>query len=263
MKTKILLAVVLIVAAAVVLWAQNGEHHAPELPDEVTEWERLAEQGDTTALHKLLVFLDDNAPVYVEVEEVIEVEAESGDSIVSYGDTIVAEDDIVCDTVVTSIDSETEAFYNSRLDYWLSKGLAMSDPVATYIKGMRLYYTDEVQALKYLSQSAESGNSRAALFCGSAYFNQGRGQDAIKYLTIAYELNEPSAGWHLAMCLVQRGNKTNIEQAIEYLRHSAELDYPEAVLEMRRIEPANPVWQHKVDRLDISFLDFPIIPDSI
>ncbi len=71
MKTKILLAVALIVATAAVLWAQNGKYHALELPDKVKEWERLAEQGDTTALHKLLVFLDDNAPVHVEVEEVI------------------------------------------------------------------------------------------------------------------------------------------------------------------------------------------------
>lgn len=262
MKTKILLAVVLIVAAAVVLWAQNGEHHAPELPDEVTEWERLAEQGDTTALHKLLVFLDDNAPVYVEVEEVIEVEAESGDSIVSYGDTIVAEDDIVCDTVVTSIDSGTEAFYNSRLDYWLSKGLAMSDPVATYIKGMRLYYTDEVQALKYLSQSAESGNSRAALFCGSACLNQHKGDEAFKYLSLAYNLGAPSAGWHLAMCYSAGiGTAPDREKAIEVMRHAAIMNYPEAVSEMRRIEPDNKIWQHKADSLDIQFSNFPIISE--
>jgi len=260
MKTKILLAVTLIVAAAAVLWAQNTVSHAPELPDEVKEWERLAEKGDTVALHKLLSFYDNNAPVYVEVEEVIEVDDESGDSIVSYGDTIVAEDDIVCDTVTQYIDAETEALYNSRLDYWLSKGLTMNDPVATYIMGMRLYYTDEVHALQYLSKSAESGNAQAALFCGSAYFNQGQLDKANKYLTIAYNAGVPSAGWHLAMCHVQRGNETDIKKAIEYLRHSAELDYPEAVLEMRRIEPTNPIWQHKVDSLEISFPDFPIIP---
>lgn len=260
MKTKILLASVLTVVAVAVLWAQNKGNKSPELPDEVKEWERLAEKGDTVALHKLLSFYDNNSPVYVEVEEVIEVEDESGDSIVSYGDTIVAEDDIVCDTVAPYIDAETEALYNSRLDYWLSKGLTMNDPVATYIMGMRLYYTDEVQALQYLSKSAESGNAQVALFCGSAYFNQGQLDNAIKYLTIAYNSEVPSAGWHLAMCLVQRGYKTDIERAIECLRHSAELDYPEAVLEMRRIEPTNPVWQQKVDSLEISLPDFYIIP---
>lgn len=261
MKTKILLASVLTIVAVAVLRAQNKGNKSPELPDEVKEWEQLTEQGDTVALHKLLLFLDENAPVYVEVEGVIEVE--SSDSIVSYGDTIVAEDDIVCDTVAPYIDAETEALYNSRLDYWLSKGLTINDPVATYIMGMRLYYTDEVQALQYLSKSAESGNAQAALFCGSACFNQGRYNDAIKYLTIAYDKGTSSAGWHLAMCLVQKGNETDIKKAIEYLRHSAELDYPEAVLEMRRIEPANPVWQQKVDSLEISFHDFPIIPASI
>lgn len=61
------------------------------------------------------------------------------------------------------------------------------------------------------------------------------------------------------MCLTQKGSEKDIEQAIGYLRHSAEMDYPEAVLEMRRIEPANPLWQQKADRLEISFHDFPII----
>lgn len=253
MKTKILLAAVLTVVAVAVLWAQNKGNKSPELPDEVKEWERLAEQGDTVALHKLLSFYDNNAPVYVEVEEVIEVEDESGE-------WIAATDSIKCDTIIACVDSLTEILYNSRLDYWLSKGLAMNDPTATYIKGMRLYYTDEARALQYLSKSAKSGNAQAALFCGSASFNQGRYSDAIKYLTIAYDKGTPSAGWHLAMCLVQRGYKTDIERAIECLRHSAELDYPEAVLEMRRIEPANPVWQQKVDSLEISFPEFPIIP---
>lgn len=88
MKTKILLAAVLTVAAVAILWAQNKGNKSPELPDEVKEWEQLAEQVDTVALHKLLVFFDNNAPVYVEVEEVIEVGDESVDFIVSYGDII-------------------------------------------------------------------------------------------------------------------------------------------------------------------------------
>lgn len=82
MKTKILLAAVLTVAAVAILWAQNKENKMPELPDEVKRWERLAEHGDTVALHKLLVFLDNNAPVYLEVEEAIEIGDESVDSLV-------------------------------------------------------------------------------------------------------------------------------------------------------------------------------------
>ena len=46
------------------------------------------------------------------------------------------------------------------------------------------------------------------------------------------------------------------------MRHSAMLNYPEAVSEMRRIEPQNKTWQHKADSLEIDFPDFPIIPDE-
>lgn len=43
------------------------------------------------------------------------------------------------------------------------------------------------------------------------------------------------------------------------MRHAAILNYPEAVLEMKRIEPENPVWIKKADSLEIDFPDFPII----
>lgn len=46
------------------------------------------------------------------------------------------------------------------------------------------------------------------------------------------------------------------------MRHAAILDYPEAVSEMRRIEPDNEIWHHKADSLEIDFPDFPIIPDE-
>ena len=46
------------------------------------------------------------------------------------------------------------------------------------------------------------------------------------------------------------------------MRHAAMHDYPEAVSEMRRIEPKNEIWQHKADSLEIDFPDFPIIPDE-
>lgn len=44
------------------------------------------------------------------------------------------------------------------------------------------------------------------------------------------------------------------------MRNAAILNYPEAVSEMRRIEPGNNVWQYKADSLEIDFPDFPIIP---
>lgn len=40
------------------------------------------------------------------------------------------------------------------------------------------------------------------------------------------------------------------------------MNYPEAVVKMQSIEPANKVWQQKADSLEIDFPDFPIIPDE-
>lgn len=150
--------------------------------------------------------------------------------------------------------------YSDRLDYWLDKGIAMNDPIALATKGMRLYSQDEAEAVYYLSKAADAGNTQAALFCGSAYLNQSRGEEAFKYLSLAYKLGAPSAGWHLAMCYSDGiGTEPNRDKAIKVMRHAAILNYPEAVSEMRRIEPNNQIWQHKADSLDITFPDFPII----
>lgn len=64
------------------------------------------------------------------------------------------------------------------------------------------------------------------------------------------------------MCFVAEGKKGYRQKAIEYLRYSALHDCPEAVLEMKRIEPSNNIWTHKVDSLKIDFYDFPIIPEE-
>ena len=253
---KIILAIFIgIAATASVIYAQSIKKD--QLPKEIEEFERLAEKGDTAAMHKLLLFYDDNTPVYLDVEEVIEVSDEDYEE---YVDTLAYEGEVPCNSIRYTIDPELYSLYNSRLDYWIEKGLTLNDPVATYIKGMRLYYADESQALEYLSRSADQGNPQAALFCGSAYFNQGQIKKAIKYQTIAYNAGIPSAGWHLAMCIVALDGDADINKAIEYMRQSAFHNYPEAVLEMKRIEPANKVWQHKADSLQINFPDFPIIP---
>lgn len=256
MKTKIFIAIVLIVAVFAIAFGQKEKTNNAELPDAIKELEMLATSGDTAAMHKLLRFYDDHSPIYLEVEEVIG--AESGEV---YVDSMVVVDEIFEIDGVGPISEELEVLFADRLEYWLSRSLEMNDPVATYIKGMRLYYTDEAEALKYLSKAAEMGYSRAALFCGSALFNQGDGQEAIKYLTIADELGERSAGWHLAMCYIgNAGVKEDVEKAIHYIVKSALKDYPEAVLEMKRIDPENPLWKHKIDSLKIGFRGFPIIP---
>lgn len=245
------IATLLIAGAAITILAHTtGQEDASEA--QLKEWEQLAEQGDTAAMHRLIEFYDENSTDYVEVAEVIDADgtewsAEEVDSLNS----------------ANKNNAEKTKLYSERLDYWLGKGLAMSDPVALATKGMRVYHDDQAASIVYLSKAADAGNAQAALFCGSACLNQGNGDDAFKYLSLAYRLGAPSAGWHLAMCYSAGiGTEPNREKAIEVMRHSAMMNYPEAVSEMRRIEPANKVWQQKADSLEIDFPDFPIIPDE-
>ena len=228
------------------IWGANYISSRPQLDPELKTLEKLAENGDTVALHKLLYFYDDNSDIIIEVVEAIDAD----------GNEIVEEEDI------ESIDNDLNELYLERLHYWLNKGLTSNDPVAKSITGRRLYYEDEIAAIPYLAEMAENGDSQAALFCGSACFNQGKGPEAFKYLTLAYEMGVPSAGWHLAMCYSRGfGTEQNKEKAVEVLKQSALLDYPEAVLEMKRIEPNNTLWQNKADSLEIDFPDFVIIDE--
>lgn len=50
--------------------------------------------------------------------------------------------------------------------------------------------------------------------------------------------------------------------AIVYLSKAAMMNYPEAVSEMRSIEPDNQIWQHKADSLQIDSANFPSIQDE-
>lgn len=217
------------------------------LPPEIGDLEHRAEEGDTAAMHRLIDYYNENAVIEVEVVEVID----------EYGNPV----DLDESGDEPSPDEEFTNYCSARLDYWLTKGISINDPVAIAVKGYNLYYTDEKEAIPYLSRAAEKGDATAALFCGSACFNQDNYVDAVKYLLQAYELGAPSAGWHLAMIYASGlGVEPDRDKAINYLRHSSILNYPEAVLEMKRIEPSNPLWSHKVDSLEIDFPDFPIIP---
>lgn len=249
---KIIIAVIAITSIAVMaIYAQTNEKVTID-DERLIKLESLAEQGDTAAMHRLIEFYDENSSVYVEVEEVIEPDGTEWSA---------AEVDSL--NLANKNNAEMTKLYSDRLDYWLEKGIAMNDPVALATMGMRMYYTDEANAIVYLSKAADAGNAQAALFCGSACLNQGKGDDAFKYLSIAYSLGAQSAGWHLAICYSAGiGTEPNREKAIEVMRHAALLNYPEAVSEMRRIEPGNKVWQHKADSLEIDFPDFPIIPED-
>lgn len=246
---KFIIAVIAIASiAGMAIYAQKNED--VKVDDErLIKLESLAAQGDTAAIHRLIEFYDENSSVYVEVEGVIEPDGTEWSA---------AEVDSL--NLANKNNAEMTKLYSDRLDYWLEKGIAINDPVALATKGMRMYYKNEAKAIVYLSKAADAGNAQAALFCGSACLNQGNGEDAFKYLSIAYRLGAPSAGWHLAMCYSAGiGTEPNREKAIEVMRHAALLNYPEAVSEMRRIDPGNKIWQHKADSLEIDFPDFPII----
>lgn len=250
MKKTVFAVMAILIIASVAISAQFNGNEFRGNP-QVTQWEQLAEQSDTAALHRLIEFYDENTYVYVEAVEVIE-----SISVDEYGDSIA----VVAHYESPNVSPEQAEYYATRLNYWLDKGIAMNDPVALATMGMRMYYTDEANAIVYLSKAADEGNAQAALFCGSACLNQDKGDDAFKYLSIAYRLGAPSAGWHLAMCYSAGiGTEPNREKAIEVMRHAALLNYPEAVSEMRRIEPGNKIWQNKADSLEIDFPDFPII----
>ena len=236
-----------IIAGIITICTFSYAKSKPSLSPELKSLENKAEKGDTAALHKLLKFYDENSAVVLEIEEIID----------PYGNEIAVED-----TGDEPYDEALNELYLERLNHWMNKGVAIDDPVAKRMKGMRLYYEDEAAAIPYLAELAEKGDGQAALFCGSACMNQDKGKEAFKYLNMAYQMGVPSAGWHLASCYFRGiGTKADKAKAIEVMRHSALLDYPEAVLEMKRIEPDNSLWQNKIDSLGIDFPDYVIIDD--
>lgn len=245
-KSITMIAIVTIVCSAIC--AQTKEQVAVD-DEKLIELENRAGQGDTAAMHRLIEFYDENSEYIIEREL---TEAEK----LHYQNLGIENATDTAEIVVNEL-------YTAKLEMWLNKGIAMNDPVALATMGMRMYYTDEANAIVYLSKAADEGNAQAALFCGSACLNQGKGDEAFNYLSVAYRLGAPSASWHLAMCYsAEIGTEPNREKAIEVMRHAALLNYPEAVSEMRRIEPGNKVWEHKADSLEIDFPDFPIIPDE-
>lgn len=240
MKKITIPAIAALLITAIAVYAQSSRN-TNETDMQVAEWENHAEQGDTAAMHRLIRFYDENAVTFVEIEAIIDSDGND-----------VPQEEVDKLNEENRLSAEKSREYTRRLNYWLERGIAVNDPVALATKGMRLYYTDEASAISYLSKAAEAGDAQAALFCGSACMNLHRGDDAFKYLSLAYELGSPSAGWHLAMCYSAGiGTAPDREKAIEVLRHAALQNCPEAVSEMLRIEPDNRTWQHKADSLDI------------
>ncbi len=174
---KIIIAVIAIASiAGMAIYAQKNEKVTID-DKRLIKLESLAEYGDTAAMHRLIEFYDEISSVYVEVEAVIEPDGT---------EWTAAEVDSL--NLENKNNTDMTKLYSDRLDYWLEKGIAMNDPVALATMGMRMYYTDEANAIVYLSKATDEENAQAALFCGSACLNQGKVEDAFKYLSIAYKL---------------------------------------------------------------------------
>lgn len=150
----------------------QNDQNLSDLPIELKDLEARAEAGDTAAMHRLIDFYADNTTVYVEVVEALD----------PYGNPIEIDNSVNS----TSDESDISDLYKARLEYWLTKGMSQNDPIAFAAKGYQLYYTDEKNAIVYLAKAADMGNAEAALFCGSACYNQGKYDDAFKYLANAY-----------------------------------------------------------------------------
>ena len=154
----IIMTVVAITTIGIALYAQTSNANVNK---QVEEWEVLAEKGDTAAMHRLIEFYDENSSEFVEVEAIIDCDGEE-----------VPQEKVDSINDANRISAEMSKEYAERLDYWLKKGLTMNEPVALVTKGMRLYYTDANESIKYLSKVAQKGNAQAALFCGSVCLNQ-------------------------------------------------------------------------------------------
>lgn len=131
LNKRFLLILSCVICGIFLILGANYISSRPQLDPELKTLEKLAENGDTVSLHKLLNYYNDNSEIYVEVVEAID----------SYGNEIIDEDQN------EPIDNSVNELYLERLYYWLNKGLAINDPVAKRITGMRIYYDDEATAI--------------------------------------------------------------------------------------------------------------------
>lgn len=107
MKKIIFTGVVIASIACVIIYARindKGVHGNGQ----VAQWEKLAERGDTAAIHRLIEFYDENSTDFVEVDAILqpdgtELSAEQVDSI----------------NLENRNNADMTSMYSDRLDYWL------------------------------------------------------------------------------------------------------------------------------------------------
>ena len=220
--------------------------------DDIKRLEQMAERGDTAALHSVLEYYDINAPVAMTMID------EKG----------VGYEEAVRDTTRTATPPPSDAgvnaeeYFTSRLQYWLSVGLVKNDPLGTYIMGKRLYFKKNAKAMFYLDRAAELGNTDAMMLCGSIYLDNGTLDKAIKYYYLAYKKSVPCAGWKLAGCYMDMDPDKYKDQILDALIKSAHLECPDAVRAMTEMDPENPVWKEKNERLELEEVPVCIVPEE-
>ena len=120
---KIIFTVIAIASiACVVIYARINDKGVGS-NGQVAQWEKLAERGDTAAMHRLIEFYDENSTDFVEVESIIEPDG-----------TELPAEEVDSINLVNENNAEMTSMYSDRLEYWLEKGIAMNDSVALATK---------------------------------------------------------------------------------------------------------------------------------
>lgn len=120
---KIIFTVIAVASiACVVIYARINDKGVRS-NGQVAQWEKLAEQGDTVAMHRLIEFYDENSTDFVEVEAIIEPDG-----------TELSAEEVDSINLENRNNAEMTRQYSDRLEYWLEKGIAMNDSVALATK---------------------------------------------------------------------------------------------------------------------------------
>lgn len=122
MKKIVFTAIAVASVACVVIYARTNDKGVGS-NGQVAQWEKLAEEGDTAAMHRLIEFYDENSTEFVEVEAIIEPDG-----------TELSAEEVDSINLENRKNADMARLYSDRLDYWMERGIAMNDSVALATK---------------------------------------------------------------------------------------------------------------------------------
>ena len=122
MKKMIFTLIAVASVACVVIYARTNDKGVGS-NGQVAQWEKLAEEGDTAAMHRLIEFYDENSTESVEVEAIIEPDG-----------TELSAEEVDSINLENRKNADMARLYSDRLDYWMERGIAMNDSVALATK---------------------------------------------------------------------------------------------------------------------------------